>query len=184
MQSYIEQALDFARFDAVHDTELNLVVSKTTIRPGDLKRPPLVVANYFFDGIPQELIYVGQARFTRAMLSSSFRSKTTSSPAEALERMKLAYEHRRAPRYEEDTYPYRDVIAYYQQELEDSHILFPEVGLTCMERLNQLSTSGFMLLRRIKEIIISIIEVRRTAAINLPWRFSLTANYHAPQRCV
>ena len=94
--------------------------------------------------------------------------------------MKLAYEHRRAPRYEEDTYPYRDVIAYYQQELEDSHILFPEVGLTCMERLNQLSTSGFMLLTADKgDHHIDNWKFAEPPQLIYHGGFSLTANYHA-----
>ena len=63
----------------MHDTELNLVVSKTTIRPGDLKRPPLVVANYFFDGIPQELIYVGAGKIYESDVVIEFPAKTTSS---------------------------------------------------------------------------------------------------------
>lgn len=184
MQSYIEQGLlDFARFDAVHDTELNLVVSKTTIRPGDLKQPLLVVANYFFDGIPQELIYVGEGKIYESDVVIEFPEQHNKlKPAEVLERMKLSYEHRRAPRFEEDTYRYRDVIAHYQQELEDSHILFPEVGLTCMERLNQLSTSGFMLLTADKgDHHIDNWKFAEPPQLIFHGSFSLTANYHAFQ---
>lgn len=48
LQSFItEGLLDFAQFDAVHDTVLNLVVSGTTISEGALKQPVIIVANYF-----------------------------------------------------------------------------------------------------------------------------------------
>ncbi len=67
LQSFIaEGLLDFARFDAVNDTELKFVVSGTTISEGDLKQPLIIVANYFFDSIPQELIYVGDGQIYEA----------------------------------------------------------------------------------------------------------------------
>lgn len=62
LQSFIaEGLLDFAQFDAVHDTVLNLVVSGVTIGEGESKQPLIIVANYFFDSIPQELIYIGES---------------------------------------------------------------------------------------------------------------------------
>lgn len=184
MQTYIEQGLlDFARFDAVHDKELNLVVSKTTIRPGDLKQPLLIIANYFFDGIPQELIYVGEGKIFESDVVIDFPEQYEKlKPSEALERMKLAFEHRRASKYEEETYPYRDVIAHYQQELEDSHILFPEVGLNCLERLNQLSTSGFLLLTADKgDHRLENWKFAEPPQLIYHGSFSLTTNYHALQ---
>ncbi|MFE9274246.1 SAM-dependent methyltransferase [Paenibacillus glucanolyticus] len=184
MQTYIEQGLlDFARFDAVHDKELNLVVSKTTIRTGDLKQPLLIIANYFFDGIPQELIYVGEGKIFESDVVIDFPEQYEKlKPSEALERMKLAFEHQRAPKYEEETYPYRDVIAHYQQELEDSHILFPEVGLNCLERLNQLSTSGFLLLTADKgDHRLENWKFAEPPQLIYHGSFSLTTNYHALQ---
>ncbi len=75
LQSFIaEGLLDFARFDAVQDTELNLVVSGTTISEGDLKQPVIIVANYFFDSIPQELIYVGDGQIYEADVLSNIRN--------------------------------------------------------------------------------------------------------------
>src|SRR6185312_9786613 len=137
LQSYIEQGLlDFARFDAVHDTELHLVVSNIAIQPGDLKQPLLIVANYFFDSIPQELIYVGDGKIYECDVLVEYPENFNQlNPSEALEQMTMNYEHRQAPEYEVETYPYYDVITLYKQELEDSHILFPVVGLRCLERL-------------------------------------------------
>jgi len=67
LQSFIaEGLLDFARFDAVHNTVLNLAESGSTISEGDLKQPLIIIANYFFDSIPQELIYVGDGQIYEA----------------------------------------------------------------------------------------------------------------------
>ncbi|WP_442603996.1 tetratricopeptide repeat protein [Paenibacillus sp. KN14-4R] len=184
LQTYVQQGLlDFARFDAVHDTDLNLVVSQTTIRPGDLKQPLLIVANYFFDSIPQELIYVGEGKIFEcdALIDLPENNRHLSS-SEALEKMELNYEYRRAPEYEEETYPYRDVIRLYQQELEDSHVLFPVVGLTCMERLNQLSQAGFLLITADKgDHRLENWKFTEPPQLITHGSFSLTANYHAIQ---
>lgn len=133
LQSFIAEGdLDVARFDAVHDTALNLVVAGKTIREGDLKQPVIVVANYFFDSIPQELIYVGDGRIYETDVFVEYpEHKETLTPTELLSQISLRYEHRQAPEYEQPTYPYRDVIAVYQEQLEDSHFLFPVAGLTC-----------------------------------------------------
>lgn len=184
LQSYIQQGLlDFARFDAIHDTELELVESQTTVRPGDLKQPLMIIANYFFDGIPQELIYVGDGKIYECdVLVDMPEDAEQLTPAELLPKMTMKYEHRRAPKYEEDTYAYRDLIALYQQELEDSHILFPQVGLTCLERLNQLSQAGFLLLTADKgDHQIESFKFAEPPELIYHGCFSLTANFHAIQ---
>lgn len=181
---FIEQGLlDFATFDAEHDTELKLLVCGETIAPGGLDQPLLIVANYFFDGIPQELIYIGEGLIYDCDVAvGQAEQEAGETPSELLGRLTLEYEHRRAPRYEDDQYPYRDVIKLYQQELEDSHVLFPEMGLRCLERLGKLSRAGFALITADKG------DHRLDN-----WRFSdppqlvhhgsisLTANYHAIQ---
>lgn len=184
LQSFIaEGLLDFARFDAVNDTELNLVVSETTVRAGELEQPLIIIANYFFDGIPQELIYVGNGEIYEADVFVEYPENMASlKPSEALDKISLRYEHRRTPEYEQENYPYRDVIAIYQEQLEDSHILFPVAGLNCLERLNQLSQSGFLLITADKgDHLIDNWKFAEPPELILHGSFSLTANYHAIQ---
>lgn len=48
LRPFVEQGiLDYAQFDAVKDTELNLTETGIRIRNGDLRQPLLVIANYF-----------------------------------------------------------------------------------------------------------------------------------------
>lgn len=145
---FVEQGiLDFARFDAVQDTELYLVRAKLSIKPGDLQQPLLLVANYFFDSIPQELIYVDEGKIFECEVSIQYSEAAGSdNPSDVLGTIIPQYHYVRAANYEVETYPYHDVIKLYQQKLEDSHILFPVVGLTCLERLAKLSIEGFVLL--------------------------------------
>lgn len=184
LQSFIaEGLLDFAQFDAVQDTVLNLVVSGATIREEDLKQPLIVVANYFFDSIPQELIYVGDGRIYEVDVFVEYPEPLDSlKPSEILDRISLHYEHRRAPEYEQEAYPYRDVIALYQEQLEDSHILFPAAGIACLERLNRLSQAGFLLITADKgDHLLENWKFAEPPELILHGSFSLTANYHAIQ---
>ncbi|WP_438433667.1 SAM-dependent methyltransferase [Gorillibacterium sp. sgz500922] len=182
LQPFIaEGLLDFARFDAVHDSELNLVVSGTTIREGDLKQPVILIANYFFDSLPQELIYIGEGNVYETDVYVEQPAHADSlSPAEWLDQIKLRYEHRRAPEYEQDTYPYRHVIALYQEQLEDSHVLFPAEAIACLERWNRLAPSGFLLITADKgDHLLESWKFAEPPELVLHGSFSLTANYHA-----
>ncbi|WP_310550949.1 tetratricopeptide repeat protein [Paenibacillus glufosinatiresistens] len=184
LQRFIaEGVLDFARFDAVQDSVLHLVVSGITIDEGKLQQPLIVVANYFFDGIPQELLYIGDGKVYEAdVYVEQSESKASLQPAEWLKQIKLRYEHRRAAQYEQETYPYRDVIALYQEQLEDSHFLFPAAGIACLERLNRLSLSGFVLITADKgDHLLDNWKFAEPPELVLHGSFSLTANYHAIQ---
>ncbi|PZD96504.1 tetratricopeptide repeat protein [Paenibacillus sambharensis] len=178
-----EGLLDFAQYDAARDTVLNLVVSGTTIGEAALRQPLIIVANYFFDSIPQELIYVGGGQIYEADVYVEYTEEQVSSkPSEWLNQIKLSYEHRRAPEYEQDNYPYRDIIAIYQEQLEDSHILFPAVGINCLERLNRLSQAGFVLITADKgDHLLDNWKFAEPPELMVHGSFSLTANYHAIQ---
>lgn len=178
-----EGTLDFATFDAECDTELKLLVSGEKIQPGQLRQPLLVVANYFFDAIPQELIYIGEGLvYDCDVVVGETDPEPGLTVSEQLKRMTLSYEHRRAPRFEEDEYPYRDVIELYRRELEDSHVLFPEIGLRCLERLGQLSRSGFAMITADKgDHRLDNWRFAEPPQLVHHGSISLTANYHAIQ---
>jgi tetratricopeptide (TPR) repeat protein len=184
MQAYISQGLlDFACFDAMQDKELNLVVSGMNIRQGDLQQPLLLIANYFFDSIPQELIYIGEGQvFECDLLVELPQDVNTQEPAEMLEQMSLHYSYRAAPGYSSNSDPYSELIALYRAELEDSHILLPNAGLSCLERLGKLSLSGYMLITADKgDHRLDYWKYAEPPEFVLHGSFSLSANYHAIQ---
>lgn len=184
LQPFIARGmLDFARYDAVQDSDLLLAVSGETISRGDLRQPLVIVANYFFDSIPQELLYVGDGQIYEADVIVEYpKHKETLKPSELLAQLALSYELRRAPEYEEPSYPYRDLIAVYQEQLEDSHILFPAEGLACLDRLNKLSQAGLVLLTADKgDHLLESWRFAEPPELILHGSFSVTANYHAFQ---
>ncbi|WP_434753254.1 tetratricopeptide repeat protein [Paenibacillus amylolyticus] len=182
MQEYIKQGLlDFARFDAMQDKELHLLMSGTVIGQGDLHQPLLLIANYFFDSIPQDLIYIGEGQVYECdLLVELPKHEAEQNPAEMLENMNLQYKYRPAPEYSEETYVYPELIALYKAELEDSHILLPTAGLECLERLSKLSRSGYVLITADKgDHRLDYWKYAEPPEFALHGSFSLSANYHA-----
>lgn len=175
--------LDFALFDAVKDKELNLMQSGIRIQPSELQQPVLVIANYFFDSIPQELIYVDESKIYECKVSLHFpNDASVLSASSKLEKVIPEYHYHRAAEFEQESYPYHGVIELYKQKLEDSHILFPAIGLACLERLSQLSQEGFLLLTADKgDHRLENWEFAEPPKLIHHGSFSLTANYHAIQ---
>jgi hypothetical protein len=181
---FVEQGiLDFAQFDAVADGELKLIESGTVIRPGDLKQPLLVIANYFFDSIQQELLYVDEGKIFDCEVSLRYPDNAADlTTSQVLKEIVPEYHYSRAAGYEEQAYPYHEVISHYQQNLEDTHILFPAAALACMERLDKLSGAGFVLLTADKgDHRLENWKFADPPKLMHHGSISLTANYHAMQ---
>ncbi|NEW05763.1 tetratricopeptide repeat protein [Paenibacillus sp. SYP-B3998] len=181
---FVQQGvLDFAQFDAAQDTELHLTQTNVRIGPSDLKQPLLVIANYFFDSIPQELLYVDENKIYECDVSLEFPVENEElRTSDKLKQVIPHYHYRRAAAYEQETYPYYHIIEVYKQKLEDSHVLFPAVGLDCLERLSRLSNSGFLLLTADKgDHRLDNWEYSDAPKLIHHGSFSLTANYHAIQ---
>lgn len=189
LMPFVQQGLlDFAQFDAVKNTELHLTESGITIRPGDLEQPLLIVANYFFDSIPQELLYVDESKIYECRVSLQVEEEDAEekngllTASDRLGKLVPEYHYHRAAEYEQESYPFREVIELYKQKLEDSHILFPVIGLTCLQRLGQLSQAGFALLTADKgDHRLENWEFAEPPKLIHHGSFSLTANYHAIQ---
>src|SRR5262249_55039171 len=59
LQPWVEAGrLDFARFEAGQDQSLTLIQGGETLAAETLKNPLAVVANYFFDSLPQDAFYL------------------------------------------------------------------------------------------------------------------------------
>ncbi len=61
--------LDVARFDAERDVELSLRRAGRRLGPGDLEGPLVVIANYVFDGLPQDAFWVEGGRLHELLVN-------------------------------------------------------------------------------------------------------------------
>jgi tetratricopeptide (TPR) repeat protein len=174
-------ALDMARFDVGSPGELALRISGDTIRWNGLHHPLVVVANYVFDGVPQDLFHVSGGRCHHSLASLSVDENPDEfDAAELLAKLKVHYQDRPldGPPYPE---PWLQRLLHdYASALSDSHVLFPATALRCLHRMAQLSRQGLLLLSADKgEHRLEALEGRSPPNPVRHGSVSLPVNYHA-----
>jgi tetratricopeptide (TPR) repeat protein len=173
--------LDFARYDAGQDLEIRLRHSGETLGPGALGNPLVVIANYVFDGLPQDCFHVqgGEIREDWATLLSTQPEPLLDDP-ELLERLEVSWEERpTAPgRYGD---PDLDrLLESYADWLDDTHLLFPAAALRALLNLSRLASGRLLLLSADKGYAREeALHGREAPELVVHGSFSLMVNFHA-----
>lgn len=171
--------LDYALFDAEKDSLLHLRKANQTIDKQSSAQPLAVIANYFFDSIPQDLFYINEGKAATVLVQPKDDDAEKTSK-EQLARLELHYTYEPLA-----TMPYqqprqRQLFGQYQQTLTNSHLLFPQVGLNCIERLKELSPKGMLLITADKAAHrLEKWQNRAAPHVAKHGSISMTANYHA-----
>jgi hypothetical protein len=176
--------LDLACLDLERDEPLLLRSSGETLRPGSLVNPMIVVANYVFDGLPQDCFYIQDGRLHDCLVtvSAPIDHPDLDDPA-LLGCLTLSYERRPLVGA-----PYGDgaldsILAEYERRLVDTAVLFPRVALTALRRLGAWAGGRMLVLAADKG------SAREDTLLNQPepglvvhGSFSLSVNFHAIAR--
>jgi hypothetical protein len=173
--------LDVARFDTGTDGELALRVSGDTIGWNGLRYPPVVIANYVFDSIPQDLFHVAGGHCYQSLASLSIDENPDHlNAADRLAKLKVHY---RDEPLEDPAYPepwLQRLLHDYARSLGDAHVLFPADALRCLHRMAQLSQHGLLLLSADKgEHRLEALDGRSPPQPVRHGSVSLPVNYHA-----
>jgi tetratricopeptide (TPR) repeat protein len=173
--------LDIALFDVSRSDRLDLQLRRETIAPGSLRHPLVVIANYLFDSVPQDLYYVDEGRCEQCLVSLSIdRDPQALDAAELLANLRCHYKTRpldKAPYAEPGL---RKLLEDYQRTLSDAHLLFPATSLRCLQRLKALSREGLLVLSADKgDHRLSSLQGTLPPALVRHGSFSLNVNYHA-----
>ena len=186
LQSYVSKGwLDFALFDMENSSELSLQHAGVTFRPESLSQPLIVVGNYVFDTIPQELFRIENGRIDRCLLTlSTVENPAQLDTADLIEALQCTYGYEETP---STIFPEEPVLNKllndYRQQLSSTHLLFPHVGIRCLERLRRLSQQGLLVLSADKgEHHLSDLDNLPPPKLITHGSFSLSVNYHAVQQ--
>jgi hypothetical protein len=173
--------LDVARFDIGRSGEVALQVSGKTIAAGSLARPLVVVANYVFDSIPQDLFHVSSGECEECLVSLAVdEDPRLLDTAGLLERVQCRCERRplAGPAYAEPWL--EELLAGYRGALSDTYLLFPAAALRCLRRLRALSKQGLLLLSADKgDHRLTSLQGSPPPSLVRHGSFSLNVNYHA-----
>jgi tetratricopeptide (TPR) repeat protein len=173
--------LDVGLFDITHSEQLILQRSRKTITTGSLASPLVVIANYVWDSIPQDLFYLEQGSCSQCLVSLMVDDVPLLPTAtELFAHLHCLYEYQvlsKSPYPEEYLQSLLDV---YQRTLTQTHLLFPAAGLRCLQRLRTWSRNGLLVLSADKGEH-SLVALQAAPAPDLVRHgsFSLYVNYHA-----
>ena len=182
LQPFVEQGvLDFARYDVNRDEDIKLNVSGDILSAETVGNPLVVLSNYFFDSIPQDVFYVegGQLHECLVTLLSAQADRNDDDP-ELLNRIQISYDDNpTSPEYYDDP-EFNCILRDYQQRLPSTNILFPCAALSCIRHLRQLSKGRMLLLAGDKGYIKEeALLSRGKPELNLHGSFSMMVNFHA-----
>jgi hypothetical protein len=173
--------LDLARLDITQPETLALQVSGRTIAPESLRGPLVVIANYVFDSVPQDLFRFRHGQAQPCLVSLTLdEDPGRLDAAETLARLSVDYDYADIT---EAPYPepwLRQLLADYARGLHDTHVLVPAAGLRCLDHLAGLSQQGLLLLSADKgEHRLAALDGRAPPGLVRHGSVSLPVNFHA-----
>ena len=136
LRSFVEAGqLDFAHFDVLDPSPLNLLVSGATLGPGDSNNPVVVVANYIFDSVPQDAVTItnGQLFANLVTVSASSPQLDLTAPDSKV-RIAINFSADSTPLdlAEEPDPVLRQILQAYTRRLDNTTVLVPRAALACL----------------------------------------------------
>ncbi|MCP4360765.1 MAG: hypothetical protein GY796_22385 [Chloroflexi bacterium] len=182
LRPYVQSGLlDFALFDVMETRPLTLINNNLTLTPDQMTNPLILIANYFFDSIPQDSFMLEEGQLCQNLLTL-YSSQPEPDLAEATiwERLALAYEAipLEKPYYQEESY--NQILDSYEAQLPDTMLTFPNVGLDCVRFWQGFGSGRLLLLTSDRGYTLAESMLDLNAPLpNLHGSFSLMVNYHA-----
>lgn len=174
--------LDFARFDAGQDRQLALDRCGAVLSRETLTNPLVVIANYVFDTLPEDVFCVEDGELYEGLLTvRAAQAQPDLTDPEELARLNVTC--RFAPA-RTDYYGDAELDALlesYRRQLSNTTFLFPCAAMQCVRSLAQLSGDRLLLLSGDK-------AYSRAQDLIAPWglglvlhdgSFSMMVNFHA-----
>ncbi len=186
LRPFVEQGrLDFARFDVANDRSLRLRASGKVLEPGAIANPVVLVANYLFDSIPQDLFSVedGEIFAVTVGLTSLEEERDIADP-ELITRIQMEYDREKAdPGFYGDEAS-RRILAFYREALDGTIVTFPQTALRCVDTFREMSGGQLLLLSGDKgDHRLEDYQGRDLPSLTLhDTGFSITFNYNALSR--
>lgn len=148
LQVWIENGrLDFARFDAEQSETFTLLNGGITLSTKTLKNPLALIANYFFDGLRQDVFHIENGELYESLVTlTTEQTEPDLDKPDLIKDIELSYENRPVNSNYYDNPIFNQILNTYQATLVQTYLLFPLEALNCLERLLHLSQGELFLL--------------------------------------
>jgi len=175
--------LDVGFFDSSQSTEIKLRKSGLNIQAGSLKQPIISIANYLFDSLPVDLYQIKADELLACSVSlSSEQNPEELTETGLLKELEISFQKEglepRSVVYEDPIL--NEILHEYREKLQDSHLFFPEKGLSCLKNLKALSQNGLILISMDKGFHkLHDLEGNKEPRMATHGSMSFWVNYHA-----
>ena len=183
LQPYFNQNIvDVARFDIENDTQLFLRNSSIILEAGSVKQPFIVIANYLYDCLPTNLLYIDNGLVQNVLVNEAIIDNQNNelSAKQKLENLDFSFTY---GDFNIDSIKdpiQQQIIEFYKRTLNNSHIYLPSLGMANLSVFNSISTSGFMLITADKGThLLQDWQDRSAPSLSNHGCFSISVNYHA-----
>ena len=172
-QTFIERGvLDFAYFDMCADTKLNLEMSGQSISAETAKMPMVVIANYVFDSIPQDVFEQRNGQLFAGLIETQ--------QSEDIGGLHLEYKMTPCTTNFYAKPSWNAILGQYPQLLDNGFFPFPTAGLEFLDKLVHFSDSQFLLLTADKgHHLPKGLTSPAPPELSKHGSFSMRVNYHA-----
>lgn len=138
--------LDFAVFDAEHDEALDLRCSGARLSPGKSDGPIAAIANYVFDGLPQDAFKVkGGTLFETRVSTYAPDPSRRDTDRGILDHLTIRFRDRAAGAVSYDDALLDEILRGYAR-MPRAQFLFPHAALRCVGRLGALGAGPLLAL--------------------------------------
>jgi hypothetical protein len=188
MESFINAGiLDFALFHHDQKEPIKLIRSHQVLNSGSIENPAILIGNYFFDTIPQDLFRISNGLLEEGRITLQLSSEMDDKPHEInpdwIPHLEPSYSY----------YPIEDPRNYYKQnpalssflfeyalKLSNATFSFPIGGFQSLQYFSELSPKGYLLIC-CDQGVASENQVKENLQpkISLHDTFSFPVNYHA-----
>ena len=173
--------LDIGLFDVMDRRPLCLINNGQTLTPQAVKNPVVLIANYFFDSIPQDSFVIENGLLCQNLLTltSSQPEPDFGDPA-IWDRLRLNYEPIPLEKSFYGEPLYNQILDSYEEVLPDSSFSFPNVGLDSVNYWRGVGNGRLLLLTSDRGYTSAESLINQSNPLpNLHGSFSLMVNYHA-----
>lgn len=173
--------VDFARFELEEDTELHLSESGEVLRVGTVRNPIVVLANYVFDGIRQDLFRISGGELQEGLVTiSAMQEGADLQNPELVSQVLVNCEYQSTSAEFYDDPAWNRILAGYRERLADTVILFPSAALTGLGNLRKIAADRLLLLSGDKgDVHEQGLSGRDQLHLAIHGSISLMVNYHA-----
>ncbi len=185
LQPFVKSGrLDFARYDVERDESLFLVESGQTLSAGAVVNPMVVLANYYFDSIPQDGFYEEDGKFSECLVRLCTETEESDpNDVTILKRLEVSYDDRALADNGANYYGDAELdklLATCRSHVTKGSVRFPTAALRCLRVFSALCSDRWLLLSGDKGFVHDeALDGRDRPGIAIHGSFSMDVNYHA-----